>query len=113
MYVDGFQDGTFLLRVPHRIDLSAGGLPPQGLRRDTAVLLLLDPATEKADTMGAFAGEEAVIQLTTSGGELRSISVMRPPFLSRSAVGVAGAVATRTSSSRPVLTQAVALRVSR
>lgn len=97
-YVDAFSDGLLLLRAPRDLP----GNPPTRSTtvRDTSAYLLFDPTTQRADTLGAFPGTEAMIRLTTSGGELTSVEIFKPAYFPREAIGSAGPFAYQAESER-------------
>lgn len=70
-------DGRLVAEVVRRPE----GPPPQGISRDTIVLLAFDLATAGIDTIGAFPGNETVINVATSGGEILSVDIAAWPFL--------------------------------
>lgn len=97
-YVDAFSDGLLLLRAPR--DLPSNPPTRSTTVRDTSVYFLFDTTTEQADTLGAFPGQEAMIRLATSGGELTSVEVLKPAYFPREAIGSAGPFAYQAESKR-------------
>lgn len=97
-YVDAFSDGLLLLRAPR--DLPSNPPTRSTTLRDTSAYLLFDLTTRRADTLGAFPGQEAMISLTTSGGELTRVEVLKPAYFPREAIGSADTFTYQADSKR-------------